>query len=156
MKKVLMVAVMAAFVSVVAGFAEDNKAAAAPAAAPAAAAAAKDMPQAVVYTCAKCEVVATAAGKCAKCGAGMQAMKVLSTQGNTATCCGCAADCAKCGEVKDGKCACGKDVAKLDLTGKFVCPKCHTVAAKAGKCACGADLVEVKAKEAAKKEEAAK
>lgn len=147
MKKVLMIAAMMAFVGAIAGFAEE-KAAAAPAT--------QEMPKAVVFVCDKCHVVATAAGKCTGCGAEMTAKKVLSVQDNVATCCACAADCAKCGEVKDGKCACGKDVVKLDLTGKFVCPKCHVVAAKAGKCACGADLVELKAKEAAKKEEAAK
>ena len=75
-----------------------------------------------------------------------KAMHCISMKDGVAMCCTCAADCAKCGEVKDGKCGCGKDVVKVDLTGKFVCEKCKTISDKAGKCKCGADLVEVKAK----------
>jgi len=127
MKKILMVAVMAVFVSAIVGFAEDQ---AAPAAAE------KEAPKAD----AKC------------CGKDMKAKHNLSIKDGVAMCCSCPKDCDKCGEIKDGKCACGKDVVKCDLTGKFVCEKCKVISKKAGKCPCGDELVEVKAKEGAKDE----
>jgi len=152
MKKVLMVAVMALFVSMVAGFAQDEDAKAPEK---------KEAATTGCFCCGGCKKMDTVAGK--HCGKDMTSCKVLSIKDGVATCCTCAADCAKCGEVKDGKCACGKAVVTCKLTGKFVCEKCCMIANKAGKCACGADLVEVKAKakeevkkDEPKKEEAAK
>jgi len=146
MKKVLMVAVMAVFVSAVVGFAEDP---AVPAPEK------KEAAKTGCVSCAGCKKTAGEPGKC--CGKDMASCKVLSIKDGVATACSCAADCAKCGEVKDGKCACGKAVVTCDLAGKFICEKCLTIADKAGKCPkCQADLVEVKAKEEAKKEEPAK
>jgi hypothetical protein len=147
-----MVAVMAVFVSAVVGFAQDE------------AAKAPEKKEAVktgCVCCTGCKKLSDKAGKC--CGKDMASCKILSIKDGTATTCSCAADCAKCGEIKDGKCACGKAVVTCKLTGKFVCEKCCMIANKAGKCACGADLVEVKAKakeevkkDEPKKEEAAK
>ena len=75
----------------------------------------------------------------------------MSVKDASATCCACTADC-KCKANADDpkKCGCGKDVAKVDLKGKFVCEHCSVIADKAGKCAkCGMDMVEVTAAEAA-------
>lgn len=71
-------------------------------------------------------------------------MHVCAIKDGKATVCGCDAKCDKCGEVKEGKCGCGKDTKEVDLKGKFVCEKCKVVSGKADKCGCGADLAEVK------------
>jgi hypothetical protein len=137
MKKVLMVAVITAFVSVISGFAEE---------AATCAPAKKEAAKTGCSTCSACKKVESADGKCG--GKDKASCKILSIQDGVATACACGKDCAKCGEVKDGKCACGKSVMKCDLKGKFVCEKCSVVADKAGKCSgCGVNLVEVKAKE---------
>ena len=135
MKKALMVAVMAAVMSVVTGFADD---AAVPAPVQ------KAAPKAACFVCAKCQKVSMETAKC--CGQDMKAMNVMSIKDGVATCCSCPAGC-KCGEVKDGKCGCGKPVVTCYLGGKFVCEKCGMVSDKPGKCCCGAALVEVPAKD---------
>lgn len=142
MKKVLTLAVLVSFVAMIAGAAEEVKAPAAEQAAP----------KAGCFACEKCNKSATKAGKC--CTKDMAACHILSIKDGVATGCSCAADCAKCGDVKEGKCACGKAVNTCALTGKFVCEKCKVVTDKAGKCACSADFVEVKAKADAPKAEA--
>ena len=87
------------------------------------------------------------------CQKDVAAMHCLSIKDGVATCCACGAAC-KCTVSADNpaKCSCGKDVVKVNLTGKFVCGcgpdcKCNVIADKAGKCTCGKDLVEVKAKD---------
>ncbi|MBI5685108.1 MAG: hypothetical protein HZC54_08495 [Verrucomicrobia bacterium] len=88
--------------------------------------------------------------------------------GDTAFVCGCGPKCG-CSTVslKEGKCACGHDLAKvtvskvkgatasyeadgkaktMKLTGKYVCACgtgcCQMVSNKPGKCACGKDMTE--------------
>ena len=114
MKKVWMVAVVVVFVSVIASFAEEKAAAEPAKVEPVKVEAAKSG----CFACEGCKKTDAAAGK--HCGKDMKSCKILSIKDGVGTACNCAADCAKCGEVKDGKCACGKDVVKCNLVGKFV------------------------------------
>ncbi len=137
MKKVLLVAVLAAFTSAVSVFAEEavveKKA---------------ESKASTVYVCDKCQKTALTAGKCDD--KDMAAKKVIAIKDGSASCCDCAAGC-KC-TLKEGdatKCSCGKDVKKVSLKGMCVCEKCCVVADKEGKCTvCGGDLKAVPAGEA--------
>jgi hypothetical protein len=113
MKKLVISAVVLALGFAVVSFAEE--AAAPAAAAPVAAAVEKVAAPAPtsMFVCPKCCVAAAAAGKCEKCGAEMQAMKVLTVKDGATVFCACPADC-KCTLADDGaKCSCGKDVVKV-------------------------------------------
>lgn len=110
MKKGIILAMLVGFAGVVA-MAED-------AAAPAAE---KPAPKASCFACAKCDKSVTKVGKC--CGSDLKACHVLSVKDGVTTCCGCAPDCADCGEVKDGKCACGKAVKTCKATKAKAKPK---------------------------------
>lgn len=90
---------------------------------------------------AKTDAPAAGMSKCEAAG-----KKCLAIKDGVAYCCECKPEC-KC-EMKDGKCSCGKDVAKTSLKGMYVCGcgpdcKCNFVSDKEGKCKCGHDLKKV-------------
>ena len=96
-----------------------------------------------VYACADCHVLGLKAGKCPMCGKEMTEQHLLGVKDGEALMCACGAGC-KCDAMgmKDGKCACGKEVAKASAKGMFVCPKgCPVMSDKAGKCpGCGEEM----------------
>lgn len=91
------------------------------------------------FACPSCNTVARKAGKCEKCKKDMQKMHVLGKKGGKAMLCSCPANC-KCDAkgVKEGKCACGKEVATIECKGKCSGAKCGSKASekKAGACGC--------------------
>jgi len=96
-----------------------------------------------VLVCPDCHVVALKAGKCDKCGKELVQKHLLSVQNGQATLCGCSAGCTCDAKgVKDGKCACGKEVTMASCTGMYCCPKgCPAMSDKPGKCpGCGMDM----------------
>lgn len=99
-----------------------------------------------IYVCPDCHTMAMKAGKCEKCGKEMMPSHVLGVKDGEAMVCGCSAGC-NCDAkgMKDGKCACGKDVSKVSLKGMCVCPAgCPTISDKAGKCpGCGKEMKKV-------------
>ncbi|MBM4143913.1 MAG: hypothetical protein FJ225_10045 [Lentisphaerae bacterium] len=77
-----------------------------------------------VYACLTCSVVNTKAGKCAKCGADMKAMRVLAVKDGKASLCPCEAGCKCTVKADDPKqCSCGKPVTTLDCPAASVAPK---------------------------------
>jgi hypothetical protein len=95
-----------------------------------------------VDVCPDCETMALKAGKCEKCGKEMVQKHVLGTKDGKAMLCDCAAGC-KCDAkgMKDGKCACGKDVKTVSCKGMYCCKMgCPEVSDKPGKCACGMEM----------------
>ena len=97
------------------------------------------------YVCPSCHVMSDMAGKCPKCGADMSSTHILAIKNGMAYCCGCSANCTcKMVEGDTSKCSCGKDIVKVDIKGKYVCPsnKCPSISDKPGKCPCGRDLVK--------------
>ncbi len=99
-----------------------------------------------VYVCPDCHTLAVKDGNCAKCGKAMSARHVLGVSNGEAMLCGCGPTC-KCDAagMKDGKCACGKEVVKMSVKGMYVCKDgCPQISDKPGKCACGKELMEVK------------
>jgi hypothetical protein len=99
----------------------------------------------VVYVCPDCHVMALSAGKCPMCQKDMTKMHLLGTKDGMAMMCGCGSDC-KCDAkgIKDGKCACGKEVVKVSAKGMYVCPMgCAEISAMPGKCACGMEMKKV-------------
>jgi hypothetical protein len=99
----------------------------------------------VVYVCPDCHMMALSAGKCHMCKKDMTQMHLLGTKDGMALMCGCGADC-KCDAkgIKDGKCACGKEVMKVSAKGMYVCPMgCAEISAMPGKCACGMEMKKV-------------
>lgn len=99
-----------------------------------------------VYVCPDCHSCAMKAGKCSGCAKDMMKSHVLAIQNGMAMVCACGDGC-KCDAkgMKDGKCACGKDVGKVSLKGMYICPEgCPVVSAMAGKCCgCGKDMKAV-------------
>jgi hypothetical protein len=98
-----------------------------------------------VYVCPGCETMALKAGKCEKCGKDMVQRHLLATKDGQAMLCACGADC-KCDAkgIKDGKCACGKEVKMMSCKGMYCCPMgCAELSDKPGKCACGMDMKKV-------------
>ena len=102
-----------------------------------------------VYVCPDCHTMAMQAGKCTGCQKDLVAMHVLGMKDGQAMLCACGADC-KCNAagVKDGKCACGKEVKMMAPKGMYVCACagakcCSTISDKPGKCKCGEDLKKV-------------
>ena len=93
-----------------------------------------------VYACADCHVLSTKAEK------DMTAQHLLGVKDGEALLCACGPGC-KCDAkgVKDGKCACGKEVKKMSAKGLYVCPMgCPMVSDAAGKCpGCGMELKKV-------------
>ena len=98
------------------------------------------------YACADCHVLSMKAGKCSMCGKKMEKMHLLGVKDGEALLCACGAKCT-CDAmgVKDGKCACGKEVKKMSAKGICVCPKgCPMMSGKAGKCpGCGGKMSKV-------------
>lgn len=95
-----------------------------------------------VYVCPDCEMMALKAGKCEKCGKEMVEKHLLGIKDGQAMLCDCPAGC-KCDAkgVKDGKCACGKEVKMMSCKGMYVCPMgCPKMSSMPGKCACGMDM----------------
>jgi hypothetical protein len=99
-----------------------------------------------VYVCADCHVLSTKAGKCPMCGKEMTAQHLLGVKDGEALLCACGPGC-KCDAMgmKDGKCACGKEVKKMSAKGMYVCPQgCPMISDKAGKCpGCGEEMKKV-------------
>ncbi len=98
-----------------------------------------------VYACPDCETMTLKAGKCEKCGKDMVQRHMLGIKDGKAMLCDCAAGC-KCDAkgMKDGKCACGKEVKMVSCKGLYVCPMgCPEISDKAGKCACGMETKKV-------------
>jgi hypothetical protein len=99
-----------------------------------------------VYVCPECHVMALEAGQCSMCGKDLQEMHLLGIKNGKALLCSCPAGC-KCDAagMKDGKCACGKEVKKMSAKGMYVCPKgCPEISAKPGVCLCGEKMKKVK------------
>ena len=97
-----------------------------------------------VYVCPDCHVMAMKAGKCEKCGKDMKASHLLGTKDGQALLCACEGGCS-CDPkgMKDGKCACGKDVVKASCKGMYVCPEgCPEISDKPGKCMCGKKMTK--------------
>jgi len=98
-----------------------------------------------VYVCPDCHTMALNAGRCSMCQKELQESHLLGTKGGEAMVCGCGGSC-KCDAkgVKDGKCACGKDVKKISAKGMYVCPEgCPEISDKPGKCMCGKEMTKV-------------
>jgi hypothetical protein len=137
MKKVLLVAVLAAFASATAVFAEEQAEKKANTIEP------------LIYACDKCQKTAVKAATC--CEKAMVGLCVVAIKDGKAICCQCSGDC-KC-TLKEGdetKCKCDKDVKKVDLKGMCVCEKCKIISDKEGKCTvCDGDLKAVKSEEKA-------
>lgn len=98
-----------------------------------------------VYVCPECNTMSLTAGNCPSCNKPLVAMHVLGTKDGKVMVCACGPTC-KCDAkgMKDGKCACGKEVKTISAKGMYVCPKgCPMVSETAGKCACGMDLKKV-------------
>ncbi len=101
-----------------------------------------------VFVCPDCETMALKAGKCEKCGKDLVQKHVLGTKEGQAMLCDCPADC-KCDAkgVKEGKCACGKEVKLMNCKGMYCCAMgCPEISDKPGKCACGMDMKKVEEK----------
>jgi rRNA maturation protein Nop10 len=99
-----------------------------------------------VYVCPDCHMMALKEEKCPMCGKEMQKSHVLGTKDGEALICACGAGCTCDAKgMKDGKCACGKDVMKVSAKGMYVCPEgCPDISAKAGKCPhCGKEMKKV-------------
>ena len=131
MKKLMAGLVVLSFACVITVFAEE--AAVEKAAAPAKEAVAKVAPS-TVYVCAKCDTCAMKEGKCAKCGADMAKMNVVSVKDGTAMVAAPGAE--------------AKDAVKVSLKGMYVCGcgadcKCNVISDKEGKCGCGKDMKKV-------------
>ncbi|MDD5704590.1 MAG: hypothetical protein PHR35_01595 [Kiritimatiellae bacterium] len=95
-----------------------------------------------MYVCPHCNTMAMQAGKCTGCQKDLKPMHVLGTEDGQVLLCDCGADC-KCDAkgIKDGKCACGKEVKKMSCKGMHCCAmKCPKVSDKPGKCGCGMKL----------------
>ena len=103
-----------------------------------------------VYVCPDCHTMAMKAGKCSMCSAEMKPMHVLGMKDGQAMLCGCGAGC-KCDAkgMKEGQCACGKDVKTMAIPkGMYVCACadgkcCSTISDKPGKCSCGMEMKKV-------------
>jgi hypothetical protein len=71
---------------------------------------------------------------------------LLHIEGATAYYCTCGKDC-KCtlGEDKS-QCTCGKEIQKVDISGKYYCKRCDSaISDKPGKCpGCGDELTQAK------------
>jgi len=68
-----------------------------------------------------------------------------TTKDGMALVCACGADC-KCDAMgmKDGKCACGKEVMRVSAKGMYVCPSgCPSMSDMPGKCPCGMEMKKV-------------
>jgi hypothetical protein len=99
-----------------------------------------------VYVCPDCETMALKEGKCEKCGKEMVEKHVLGTKEGKAMICDCAAGCTcDAKSMKEGKCACGKEVKTMSCKGMYVCPMgCAELSMKAGKCkVCGMEMTKV-------------
>lgn len=99
-----------------------------------------------VQVCPDCHVVAMKGAKCPMCQKAMSAKHVLGIKDGSAMLCDCGAGC-KCDAmgIKDGKCACGKEVKTMSAKGMYVCAMgCPEISDKPGKCMCGKELELVK------------
>ncbi len=98
-----------------------------------------------VYVCPDCHVMALKAGKCPMCQKQMTEMYLVGVKDGKALLCSCAPRCScDLKGVKDGKCACGKDVVQMSAKGMYVCPDGYPeISDKPGKCACGKELKKV-------------
>lgn len=95
-----------------------------------------------VYVCPDCHMMAMEAGKCTGCQKDLKEMHLLGVKDGQAMLCACGAGC-KCDAagVKDGKCACGKEVVTMSAKGMYACPMgCPKLSDKPGKCACGMEM----------------
>jgi hypothetical protein len=99
-----------------------------------------------VYACPACHGMALKAGKCAGCGQELKQMHLLSVKGGEALLCGCGPSC-KCNAagMKDGKCACGKEVVKVSAKGYWYADDqgCPVLSDQPGKCMCGKKLRKI-------------
>ena len=98
-----------------------------------------------VYVCPDCHTMAMKEGKCTGCGKEMMEMHLLGTKDGQAMLCACGAGC-KCDAkgMKDGKCACGKDVKMMSCKGMYCCTMgCPEISDKPGKCVCGMEMKKV-------------
>lgn len=98
-----------------------------------------------VYVCPDCHVMSSEPGKCTMCGKGLQEMHLLGIKKGKALLCACGGGCpCNAAGVKDGKCACGKEVKKVSAKGMYVCPNgCPEISKKPGKCMCGKEMKKV-------------
>ena len=102
-----------------------------------------------VYVCPSCETMAMNAGKCEKCQKDLVQKHLLGIKDGKAMLCDCSAGCACDSKtMKDGKCACGKEVKTMSCKGMYACACaggkcCSTMSDKPGKCACGMDMKKV-------------
>jgi hypothetical protein len=98
-----------------------------------------------VYVCPDCHVLALKAGKCSMCQKELQESHLLGTKDGEALLCACPAGC-KCDAMgmKDGKCACGKEVKTMSAKGMYVCPEgCPEISDKPGMCICGKEMKKI-------------
>lgn len=89
-----------------------------------------------VYACAKCSVVDTKAGKCAKCSAELKAMHVLAMKDGAVSLCPCEAGCKCTAKADDAtQCSCGKAVVTVQCAQacKAAAPKAEAPKAEAPK-----------------------
>jgi hypothetical protein len=98
-----------------------------------------------VYVCPDCHFMALKAGKCPMCEKELQESHLLGTKDGEALLCGCPAGCTCDAKgMKDGKCACGKEVKKMSAKGMYVCPEgCPEISDKPGKCMCGKEMMKI-------------
>ena len=98
-----------------------------------------------MFVCPDCHTMALKAGKCPMCQKEMTETHLLGVKDGNALLCACGPTC-KCdvSGMKDGKCACGKEVMKISAKGMYVCPKgCPEISDKPGTCACGEVMKKV-------------
>lgn len=97
------------------------------------------------YVCEGCHVLSAKAGECPKCQKKMDKMHLLGVKDGKAMLCACGASCTCDAKgVKDGKCACGKEVKKMKATGLYACAMgCPELSENPGTCACGMEMKKV-------------
>ncbi len=95
-----------------------------------------------VYVCPGCHTVALKAGTCGACGSKLVQKHLLGTKDGQAMLCDCPAGCMCDAQgIKDGKCACGKEVTMASCKELYCCPMgCPQLSDKPGQCACGMKL----------------
>ena len=99
-----------------------------------------------VWVCPVDHVMSLKASECPMCKKMMEGRHLLGVKGGEALLCSCGATC-KCDAkgMKDGKCACGKEVTKMSAKGMYACPMgCPSMSDRAGKCPdCGMEMKKV-------------
>lgn len=98
-----------------------------------------------IHACADCHVLVVQPGKCPMCQKETARLHVLGVKDGNAMLCACP-DCCQCvaAGIKDGKCACGKEVKTVSAKGLYVCPDgCQEITDKPGTCMCGKAMTKV-------------